>query len=115
MEVKVTDASTNVATPRLFWLIAAIGQMCTLGCNLNPLPVDTSSYKGEGAISRIPFLPNQGVRIDFEAFSMATPYRRAFRIDGLPRHSSGYKVGFIAELESPLPKPSELSATRGGL
>jgi len=81
-----------------------------LGCGLHHLPVDISQYTGDGVISRVEFTPNQGVRVDFERFSLAAPYRKQFSLTGLPRHASGYNIGLVPEL-----KTDELEQRPGAL
>jgi len=64
--------------------------MWSLACHL---PVKISGYRGDGTISRTKFFLNPGARVDLEKFSLASPYKAEYRLDGLPKHRSGYFVG----------------------
>jgi len=66
---------------------------------MNLIPVGVSKYKGDGTISSILFLPNQGVRVDFDPFPLNAPFHKEYRLDGLPEHSSGYDVGLIPDIK----------------
>ena len=68
-----------------------------VACSLKGMltPMRLSDYRGDGTITKIRFLPNPGVRIDFEEFSLARPYRASYRLDGLPKRPFPYSVEII--------------------
>ncbi len=61
----------------------------------------TSAYQGDGVISKIKFLPNPGIKVEFEKFSLSRPYSKTYRLEGLPRHRSDYFVGLAVAVEQP--------------
>jgi len=96
------------------WISSAIAAGLLTSCALNPFPARIGAYRGDGEISRIRFLPNQGLKIDFEEFSLAAPYRAVYRLNGLPKHRSGYTIGLIAYTGSNEQRPPELTGRPGG-
>lgn len=72
---------------------AALSVACSLKGMFTPMRL--SGYRGDGTITRIRFLPNPGVRVDFEEFSLARPYRTTYRLDGLPRRPFSYSVDIM--------------------
>jgi len=83
-------------------VLALLVTFLSVSCGMNFLPRRISGYRGDGEISRIKFLLNQGVRIDFEQFLFSDSYHGSFKLISLPRHPSGYYVG-IAFVEEPNP------------
>src|SRR6267142_1167550 len=83
----------------------------TLGC------VSISSYRGDGKISRILFLPNPGVRLDFEGFSLTSAYSAKYRLDGLPSHRSAFYVGLSVNVQQEDfdQNPKEVTRVPGGV
>jgi hypothetical protein len=57
-----------------------------------------SEYRGDGQLSKLKFLLNPGVQVDFEKFVLNAPYKAHYRIDGLPPHRSGYFVGMAVDI-----------------
>jgi hypothetical protein len=67
-----------------------------------------SAYRGDGQISRIEYLPNPGVELTFERFSLAHPFAATYRIDGLPRRPVPYLVDLV------VPDPGDEWRVRSG-
>ena len=65
------------------------------------------AYLGDGSISKIRFLPNPGVKIVFESFSLAHPFRTVYRLDGLPKRPLPYWVDLV------VPDPGDQWMKRG--
>ena len=83
--------------------------MWSLACHL---PVRISDYRGDGTISRVKFFLNPGLKVDFEEFTLASPYKATYRVDGLPKHHSLYHVGLVPALPtSELGQRPEMLAT----
>jgi hypothetical protein len=95
-------------------LIGVVLLALTLGCHL---PVAVSSYQGDGKISRIPFLPNPGVRVDFERFSLRSTYNAKYRLEGLPRRPSAFYVGLSVDVQQEDfdQNPKEVTKAPGGV
>lgn len=79
---------------RLVFCLLVVG-MSFWGCHL---PVRISDYRGDGAITRLRNIRNPGFQVHFEKFSLASPYKAAYRVDDLPQHFYLYHVGLLPEL-----------------
>ncbi len=54
-----------------------------------------AAYRGDGKISKIEFLPNPGVELSFEPFSLARSFTGVYRLDGLPKRPAPYWVDLV--------------------
>lgn len=80
---------------KVFVIFASLASGAVVGCHL---PVRISSYQGDGNISRIHFFLNPGFQVDFEQFSLASPYSASYRLEGLPKHWDTYVVNLVPDL-----------------
>jgi len=78
-------------------LVPAVTLLLGMGCVMKAVfsPRHLSNYRGDGTISKIKFLPNPGVKVEFEHFPLSRPYRAIYRLEGLPRRPSPYWVHLV--------------------
>jgi hypothetical protein len=94
--------------PTLISLSVVVMVGCSLRGMLTPMPLN--EYRGDGSISRINFIPNPGVLIEFAPFQISSAFQGEYRLAGLPRRPFPY----IPVLVVPYPDDYELP-TRGEL
>lgn|SRR5262245_60044265 len=90
----------------LMTVAGCMAMSCSFKGMLTPMHLD--AYGGDGSISRVKYLPNPGVRIEFEKFDLSHRYEADYRLDGLPQRPFAYHLDLVV----PYPQdwqPSESS------
>lgn len=83
---------SQTARKMLLGVLGALMVGNGLGCML---PVRISGYRGEGRITRVPFLLNPGFQVDFEQFPASDAHKASYKLNGIPKHDDTYRVGIV--------------------
>lgn len=82
--------ASSLGHPLLLGMLLVVPMLL---CCYRPLRIH--GYHGDGSISALRFLSNPGVQVDFESFSLTAAYKASYRLDGLPKHRFGYRIGLL--------------------
>ena len=74
--------------------IASASAALCITCSVSAVftPVHLDAYHGDGVITKVRDFRTPGAQVEFEPFSLQTPYKKAYDLSGLPARPISYSI-----------------------